>query len=193
MTLISKVPLEGIVQVNEGQDVALRCEVLGLDDDDRVEEIQWRKEGFPFPGGHYTYDGDEYPVVNASKSDAGYYFCSIRTVKGLPSIIMQRYRSQLVTGDRHLVFLVSFTPRQDEHCLSAGQDSFSSGSHPLDQDYRVNWDRPQRGAHLLGGWRAQTQDQLVQGERGNPPKHFCPDHPPCQEKFLVLVDSVLRF
>lgn len=78
---VNPVPRSGVLSVDEQSAATLACEVLG---DDPAASFQWRREGGAFPhSGEYTFDGDEYLIGNATREDAGHYFCTATSSKGI--------------------------------------------------------------------------------------------------------------
>ena len=76
------VPSSGQVTVNEGDSTAVECRALGIspnssDGGDDGLQFSWRREGLPFTSnGQHTFEGNRYDIPNATREDAGHYFCT---------------------------------------------------------------------------------------------------------------------
>ena len=67
------------MDVTQGDSISLRCKTLG----ERSEQpFTWRREGFPFQDGRHRFQGDQYDIRNATRNDAGTYYCTATAAKG---------------------------------------------------------------------------------------------------------------
>ena len=77
---VRPVPSSGLVIVNEGDSAALECRVFGIPanaSDADGPRFSWRREGLPFTSnGQHSFEGDRYDIPNATRDDAGHYFCT---------------------------------------------------------------------------------------------------------------------
>ena len=77
---VRPVPSSGLVTVNEGDSAALECRVFGIpanSSDADGPRFSWRREGLPFTSnGQHSFEGDRYDIPNATRDDAGHYFCT---------------------------------------------------------------------------------------------------------------------
>lgn len=87
MKTVTKVPFlqypaSGLITVDEGKEAIVECRAFGVPDSDETK-FSWRREGFKFSsnGGH-TFEGERYEIKNASREDAGFYFCTADSDKG---------------------------------------------------------------------------------------------------------------
>ena len=85
--------------MTEGDNASLSCELLDDDgeEDNEEEEIfrslrssrslsifTWTREGLQFSNsGKYTHLGNELNIINVTKSDAGFYFCTTKARNGM--------------------------------------------------------------------------------------------------------------
>ena len=88
--------MSGILAVSEGDDASLSCELLDDGYDKEEDEISrslrssrslsiftWTREGLQFSNsGKYTHLGTELNIINVTKSDAGFYFCTTKARNG---------------------------------------------------------------------------------------------------------------
>lgn len=77
---VRPVPSSGQVTVSEGDSTAIECRVFGIppnsSDGDGLR-FSWRREGLPFTSnGQHTFEGNRYDIPNATREDAGHYFCT---------------------------------------------------------------------------------------------------------------------
>ncbi|TRY70161.1 hypothetical protein TCAL_01222 [Tigriopus californicus] len=76
---VSPIPSNGSLVGSVGQPLTLKCQVLGKEGHALAQNIIWRREGYNFSNGNHTFQGGEYPIQNASREDAGMYFCSLES------------------------------------------------------------------------------------------------------------------
>ena len=80
--------------MSEGDSSSLTCFVSGTDVENRIDSesradvseekklLRWTREGVAFPNGNYSISAISYDIVNASKNDSGFYFCTATSGKG---------------------------------------------------------------------------------------------------------------
>ena len=89
-------PISGHLELTEGSDASLSCELLDEREEEEEEEnyrsirssrslsiFTWTREGLQFSNsGKYTHLGTEINISNVTKSDAGFYFCTTEARNG---------------------------------------------------------------------------------------------------------------
>ena len=77
---VRPVPSSGQVTVKEGDSTAIECRIAGISpnsSDGDESRFSWRREGLPFTSnGQHTFEGNIYDITNATREDAGHYFCT---------------------------------------------------------------------------------------------------------------------
>ena len=53
------------------------------DGESAVAGMVWRREGYKFSNGNHTFVGQEYQIANASREDAGFYYCTGESKEGI--------------------------------------------------------------------------------------------------------------
>ena len=93
-------PISGYLEVTEGGNASLSCELLDERKEEEEEEnfrsirssrslsiFTWTREGLQFSNsGKYTHLGTELNISNVTKSDAGFYFCTTESRNGEHSV-----------------------------------------------------------------------------------------------------------
>jgi hypothetical protein len=77
-----QIPADGVITLTEGDSATLSCLVIGADVSAESNLLRWTREGVAFRNGNYSIDALQYDLVNATKNDSGFYFCTATSEKG---------------------------------------------------------------------------------------------------------------
>ena len=88
MDLGGSVSLEcRMILEEDGEEEEEEEEEGGEDEKEEEEEEEeagmvWRREGYKFSNGNHTFVGQAYRIPNASREDAGFYYCTGESREG---------------------------------------------------------------------------------------------------------------
>jgi hypothetical protein len=68
--------------VDEGDPAMAECRAFGIAlNPPQAVIFSWRREGAKFSNGKHAFDGERYEIPNATRDDAGFYFCTAKSEK----------------------------------------------------------------------------------------------------------------
>jgi hypothetical protein len=82
-----QIPADGVITLTEGDSATLSCLVIGADVSAESSLLRWTREGVAFRNGNYSIDALQYDLVNATKNDSGFYFCTATSEKGNAALV----------------------------------------------------------------------------------------------------------